>query len=363
VLLGHRGGAGTLTIDGANALVQIRGSLMLANNDANATTNKGSATVTLAQGTLAVNGLLKGKQVRSNGYGDVTFTLSGGTLRPYSGNVSFGSATAGSNFSITLSGTAATISGLDASSTPVARAVDLYANLVGSGGVTLSGGTINLHAANTHSGPTTIAPGTSVTLPGSFANSSAVTVNGSLSLATNTAGFTFGPGQTLGGAGTVALPTTGPGVSLAGFLAPGNSPGSLTLSGAGTFDITSAIDGTTGRLLFELGTPGVSSASDLVLIPDGTLTIGTNLLGFDSFAFTPLAGFTAGTYTLFSATTISGLLDPARTTGTVGSLSAELTASSTEISLVVVPEPGAVALVGMGIVAAGFALRRRTAGR
>ena len=356
LVLGNRGGAGTLTIDGSTARMGFNGAGRFATNDSSTTGS--TATVNLLAGELALNSMS-----RLSSTGTVNFTLGGGTLRPYAANATFGSATAGNNFSITLSGTGSVISGLDAAATPVARTVDLRTPLIGSGGVTLSGGTLTLHAANTYAGPTTITPGTSVALPGSIANSSAVTVNGSLSLATKTTGFAFGSGQTLGGAGTVALPTTGPGVSLAGFLAPGNSPGSLTLSGAGTFDITSAINGTTGRLLFELGAPNVVAASDLVLVPDGTLAIGTSLLGFDSFAFTPLAGFTAGTYSLFSANTISGLLDPARTTGSVGGLSAELTASGTEISLVVVPEPGAIALVGVGIVAAGIALRRRTLGR
>lgn len=356
LVLGNRGGAGTLTINGPTARMGFNGAGRFAINLSSSTGS--TATVNLLAGELALNAMSLVSPT-----GTVNFTLGGGTLRPYGANATFGSATADNNFSITLSGTGSVISGLDAAATPVARTVSLRTPLVGAGGVTLSGGTLTLHAANTYAGPTTITPGTSVALPGSIANSSAVTVNGSLSLATKTTGFAFGSGQTLGGAGTVALPTTGPGVSLAGFLAPGNSPGTLTLSGAGTFDITSAINGTTGRLLFELGTPGGSSASDLVLVPDGTLAIGTSLLGFDSFAFTPLAGFTAGTYSLFSANTISGLLDPARTTGSVGGLSAELTASGTEISLVVVPEPGAIALVGVGIVAAAVALRRRRAGR
>jgi fibronectin-binding autotransporter adhesin len=356
LLVGNRGGAGTLTINGPTARMAFNGAGRFAINDSSTTGS--SASVNLLAGELALNSMS-----RVSSAGTVNFTLGGGTLRPYGANATFGSSTAANNFEIALSGTGSVISGLDAAATPVARTVDLRTLLIGSGGVTLSGGTINLHAANTHSGPTTIAAGTSVALPGSLANSSAVTVNGSLSLATKTTGFAFGSGQTLGGAGTVGLPTTGPGVSLAGFLAPGNSPGTLTLSGAGTFDITSAINGTTGRLLFELGAPGVSAASDLVLVPDGTLAIGTNLLGFNSFAFTPLAGFTAGTYTLFSANTISGLLDPARTTGSVGGLSAELTASGTEISLIVVPEPATVALAGAGIIAAAVGLRRRPAAR
>jgi len=356
LVLGNRGGSGALTINGPTARMGFNGAGRFATNDSSST--GASATVNLLAGELAINSMSK-----LSSTGVVNFTLGGGTLRPYATSVAtFGSATADNNFEITLSGTGSVISGLDASETPVARTVEVRTPLVGSGGVTLSGGTINLRADNTHAGPTTIAPDTFVDLFGSFANSSAVTVNGSLSLAGKATGFAFGSAQTLGGAGTISLPTTGPGVSLAGFLAPGNSPGTLTLSGAGTFDLTDAIDGTTGRLLFELGTPDVLAASDLVLVPDGTLEIGTSLLGFDSFAFTPLAGFGPGTYTLFSADSISGALDPTRTTGTVGGLSAELTATTTEISLVVVPEPGGLALAGMGIVAVGFALRRRTAG-
>jgi autotransporter-associated beta strand protein len=356
LVLGNRGGSGTLTINGPTARMGFNGAGRFAINDSSTTGS--SATVNLLAGELALNGMS-----RLSSTGDVAFTLGGGTLRPYGADVVFGSATANNNFEITLSGSGSVISGLDASATPVARNVFLRTPLVGSGGVTLSGGTITLQSANTHAGPTSIAPGTSVTLNGSFANSAAVTVNGSLSLAGKTTGFAFGSGQTLGGAGTIALPTTGPGVSLAGFVSPGNSPGTLTLSGAGTFDITSAINGNTARLLFELGAPIVSSASDLVLVPDGTLAIGTNLLGFDSFAFTPLAGFGPGTYTLFTANSISGGLDPARTTGSLGGLAAELTATTTEISLVVVPEPAAIALAGAAAVSLIVLGIRRRRGR
>jgi hypothetical protein len=57
---------------------------------------------------------------------------------------------------------------------------------------------------------------------------------------------------------------------------------------------------------------------------------------------------------------IRSLTALARTTGSLGRLSAELTATTTEISLVVVPVPAGVALAGAAIVTAACALRRRT---
>ena len=148
------GGSGTLTIDGPTAVVRIGGGNGSGGGSINLAAASGAtATVNLQQGDLLVNNLIRG-----NATGTAHFNFSGGTLRPLDVNAVFGSATAGSNFNITLSGTGATISGLDVGS--VARTVDVYTNLVGSGNVTFSSGTINLFGANTYSGNTRIGAGT-----------------------------------------------------------------------------------------------------------------------------------------------------------------------------------------------------------
>ncbi len=229
----------------------------------------------------------------------------------------------------------------------------------GSGGLTKAGaGTLTVNAANLYSGTTSISGGTlALGSSGSFANSPAISVaaGATLDLTSKTAGFTFGSVQTLGGLGSVALPTSGT-VSLQGFLAPGGvSAGTLAFTNAGTFDIESAITSGTGRLQFGLGPTG---ASDRVNVSGGTLAIGEGFLNFDDFAFTDLGGFGPGTYTLFSAAAISGTLGTT-TSGTIGGFDSSLAVTGGDIQLVVVPEPQGLFFAGLGVAAAAWAGRRR----
>ena len=229
----------------------------------------------------------------------------------------------------------------------------------GSGGLTKAGaGTLTVNAANLYSGTTSISGGTlALGSSGSFANSPAISVaaGATLDLTSKTAGFTFGSVQTLGGLGSVALPTSGT-VSLQGFLAPGGvSAGTLAFTNAGTFDIESAITSGTGRLQFGLGPTG---ASDRVNVSGGTLAIGEGFLNFDDFAFTDLGCFGPGTYTLFSAAAISGTLGTT-TSGTIGGFDSSLAVTGGDIQLVVVPEPQGLFFAGLGVAAAAWAGRRR----
>jgi hypothetical protein len=208
MVISHRGGTGSLSLAGADAVVRVKGSAMkggisLAANFSNSSTAKGSATVLVTQGTLATNSVQRGQlddTAPSNGYGSVSFTMGGGMLRPYDDNAAFGNETAARNFDIILTGTGSTISGLDDFGA-VPRTVDLYANLSGAGGATFSGGTVNIRGVNTHAGLTTIAAGGMAALLGTAGSSSGVAVNGTLDLASQTSGFTFGSAQTVSGTG------------------------------------------------------------------------------------------------------------------------------------------------------------------
>jgi len=321
--------------------------------------NTFTGTTTVSAGTLELGHALALQRSSLETTGSGVLTLATGVTAP-----TFGGLSGAVNLATKISGGYGTMTGLTLN--PAAGSVT-YSGAIADGapGMTLTktgAGTQVLSGANSFTGATSIMAGTlAIGNDAALAASGTILVGAGSTLdltsRTSLAGFVFGAGQTLGGAGTVALPTAGSAVSLAGFLAPGDSVGTLTLSGAGSFSIADAVAGTTGRLLFELATP---AASDRVLLPTGTLDIGTVQLGFDSFAFMTLAGFAEGTYTLFTANSIVGSLDPFRTSGTIGGYSGQLDATSTEITLtVVVPEPTTLALAGAAVVATWMAARSR----
>lgn len=295
-ILGNRGGTGTLTITNSGSF-GIAGSMFLAVNGSNSATDKGSATINLQGGDLAVNGMTRGRTTGSgttgsNGPGTATFNFSGGTLRPFSANTSIGSASGTSNFSISLSGTGATLSGIDRA-TAASRTLDVYATLDGTGNITVSGGLVNLRGTNTLTGLTSIAAGGTAALLGTSASSSGFRVNGTLDLSSKTSGFTFGSGQTVSGTGLI---TIGSGVTVTsnGIWAPGNSIGSNSVTGNLTLSGTSQ---------FELGTPGSSTSSpgnsDFTAV-SGTLTLGGNLQLIDNAGANALGSAAGGVYRLFT---------------------------------------------------------------
>lgn len=130
-------------------------------------------------------------------------------------------------------------------------------------------------------------------------------------------------GATLSGTGTITAATTGVDVNAGGILAPGNGgAGTLTVNaGTGKLDLVDAVaPAASGALAFDIGT----AASDQILITGGSLDIGTGVLGIDDLAITAAPGLTAGTFTLIDAgTAIIGSLAP-NVTGPVGSFTGTL---------------------------------------
>ncbi|MCE9519455.1 MAG: DUF6288 domain-containing protein [Verrucomicrobia bacterium] len=193
---------------------------------------------------------------------------------------------------------------------------DNMANSTGTGGgaiglTKLGTGTLALIGTNTYTGATAVNAGKLlINSPGSLHASSIVTINGG----------------TLGGSGTINGSVT---VAVAGSLAPGAS-GAGTLVIGGGLNISSQAVGS-GKLLFELATP---ATSDKIAVT-GTLNIGSGLLGFNDFVFTNLGGLTAGTYKLITSGGISGSLDGANLSGSIGAYTGTLRITGNDLELVV----------------------------
>jgi autotransporter-associated beta strand protein len=190
--------------------------------------------------------------------------------------------------------------------------------------IKIGSGTLLLTGNNTYSGTTAV-------------NQGKLAVNGSL-----ISPVTVNSGGTLGGTGSL----TGVTLNTGGHLAPGNSPGTLILSGSLSLLAGSVLD-------YELGTP---ATSDLISMPAGTLLLSSQQ--FADFHFTPLPGFNDGTYTLIDASSINGGLG-SNLTGTINGHVASLAIQGNDLVLNVVPEPGTIALLAAGIVAIVLDARRR----
>jgi len=273
-----------------------------------------------------------------------------------SGSITGGTLRLASTPAVAVTGTGHTISSLvalDAAAgfnVAAAGRLGISSAISGSFGLTKTGvGILELTGTSSYTGATSVSAGS-------------LLVNGWL---TDTA-VTVQSGGLLGGSGTISGFVN---VLSGGTFSPGNSPGLITTGSL-------SLDGTTLMEIDGLSPRGGVSGYDAVNVT-GLLNYGGGMVidfgslitlalpndtTFDLFDF----GSSSGLFTSITTATDGSFYSGLTFTGTGNKWTATKDSQTLEFThstgiLVIVPDPAAIALAGIGIAAAAWALRRRRA--
>ena len=341
--IGHNQATGVLTQSGG--IVNVQNEVSIGNE--NSGSSVGTYTLSGSAELNVGNEVLVG---RDNATG--TFNLDGGTVTTKKIEGGTGNATVNFNGGIVKAreSQAAFITNLDVANVQ-AGGITIDSNgfdlgisqtLSGTGGLTKAGaGRLTLSASNAYAGTTTVTAG-SLFIDGTQA-SGAVQVDA---------------GATLGGSGAI-----GGAVTMFGVLSPGNSPGVLSVAAlvlGGSSTSIFEIDGTTRSTQYDglniTGSSGPTYGGALSLVFGNGSAFG-NTDVFNLFDFT---GAAAGDFSSVTSTGFySGSWSLSSGEWSLQSGGQTLTFSQSAGDLVIVPEPTALALTGIGIAAAAWARRWR----
>ena len=398
-LRGVISGSGGLTVDATNARLSI---FPLAASGGNMTF---TGPVNLVAGTLQASldnqtgsGTATPFGAGTNGLGSA-LTMSPGTVlnlwtQDISRSIRLGSLAGSGTVSGEAGGTKTFIIGGNNTSTTFAGTI---VNGGGSGqlAITKTGsGTLTLTGSSSYTGGTQINAGIlEIASGGRINGSSGITLNGPTaefkynSATALTQPLTLTQG-TLSGTGTIGTAVT---FNTGDILAPGNSPGTQSYTSlhawapGGTYQFEfNALSGTPGgnwdfvnvssgtfNLSALAATPGSQFTLDLVTL-DAFNVAGSLATPYDGGSYTlPIASYNASNFLLpvgFSNTagadltslfTFAGLSNWQGPQPPLGDISVKINSSATGIDLVIVPEPTALSLVGIGLALAACTVRRR----